>query len=91
MNTKNVLTYKWTLAIKSSTSTLYSTYPKKLIKKEDPSGVALISFRRRNKIVRGDRWREGIGCKRVCEEGNCGKVQNHVWEETGAMPRGTGE
>jgi hypothetical protein len=43
---------------------LHSTDSKKLNKKEGSSEDTQISFRKRNKIVIGSRWREGSRCER---------------------------
>jgi hypothetical protein len=55
---------------------LYSTYPKKLNKKEGTSEEALISLRRGNKVVIRGRWREVTG-----REGGWGRewmIQDYV-------------
>jgi hypothetical protein len=54
-----VKTYKWIVAKKYRIPMLYSKDPKKLNKKKSPTKDALISLRRGNKILIGDRWREG--------------------------------
>ena len=62
------------IAIKYKITMLHYTNPKELNKKEGPSKDALISHKKRKKIIVGIRWREGTG-----EEGmGMGKFRDQV-------------
>jgi hypothetical protein len=58
---RNIITYKWILAIKYRITMLQYTDPETPHNKEVPRDDAQVSLRRGSKTEIGSRWKEGAG------------------------------